>query len=107
MRRTIAIAASLVSLAVLVPPVAAAPIPAQSQAASDVLMLDVQYRRDRDWRRDRRPRDCHRDVRRHFVPGYGRVPHRHVGPRCRVDVGRRDRYRGRDCIRIGDLRICT
>jgi hypothetical protein len=44
--------------------------------------------RERDWRSPRRPYrpdpDCHRDVRRHFVPGYGVISHLHVGPDCKV-----------------------
>ena len=32
-------------------------------------------------------RDCHREVRRHYLPEYGRrVYHRHVGERCRIRV---------------------
>lgn len=27
--------------------------------------------------------DCHRDVRRHYVPGYGVISHLHVGPDCK------------------------
>lgn len=30
------------------------------------------------------PLDCHRDVRRHFVPGLGVVLHRHVGKDCTI-----------------------
>jgi hypothetical protein len=43
---------------------------------------------DRDRRSPHRPYrpgpDCHRDVRRHFVPGYGVISHLHVGPDCKV-----------------------
>ena len=43
---------------------------------------------DRDRRSLRRPyppdSDCHRDVRTHFVPGYGVISHLHVGPDCKV-----------------------
>jgi hypothetical protein len=51
------------------------------------LRLDTD-RRDRDrhshgWRRVPYP-DCHRDVRTHFVPGYGVISHLHVGPDCKV-----------------------
>ena len=28
--------------------------------------------------------DCHRDVRTHYVPGYGVISHLHVGPDCKV-----------------------
>ncbi|MGN6464694.1 MAG: hypothetical protein ACTHLP_04325 [Rhizobiaceae bacterium] len=28
--------------------------------------------------------DCHRDVRTHFVPGYGVISHLHVGADCKV-----------------------
>lgn len=58
-------------------------------------------------------RDCHRYADRHFLPGFGRVLHRHQGKRCGVDVLRRSsdrrghRDRGDDCIRIGDFKICT
>jgi hypothetical protein len=58
-------------------------------------------------------RDCHRYADRHFIPGYGRTLHRHHGKRCGVDVLRRSsdrrghRDRGEDCIRIGDIKICT
>lgn len=31
-----------------------------------------------------RPLDCHRDVRRHFVPGLGVVLHRHAGEDCSI-----------------------
>jgi len=54
-------------------------------------------------------RDCHREVRRHFLPRYGNVPHRHVGPNCRVRVySRFDPLRPRppSCIQIGPIRYC-
>lgn len=28
--------------------------------------------------------DCHRDVRTHYVPGYGVISHLHIGPDCKV-----------------------
>ena len=69
------------------------------------------------WREENRDnRDCHRHADRHFIPGYGRVLHRHHGKRCGVDLlrrssdrrGHRDRSdRSDDCIRIGDIKICT
>jgi hypothetical protein len=58
-------------------------------------------------RKGHRPRHCHRSAQRHWVRGYGRVLHRHVGPWCRVQVVRRHHHRDRgDCIKIGDVRIC-
>lgn len=54
-------------------------------------------------------RDCHREVRRHFLPRYGNVPHRHIGPNCRVKIfSRYDPYRPRpgSCIQIGPIRYC-
>ncbi len=79
-----------------------------SETAQNLNLVPVAHR---SGERHRDREDCHRYPARHFLPGYGRVLHDHDGPRCRVDVMRRadrrdHRDRG-DCIRIGDLRICT
>jgi hypothetical protein len=64
------------------------------------------------WNPDWKRRDCHRRADRHWVRGYGRVLHRHVGPRCRVQIlrprghwhrGDRDRLH---CFRIGSVEVC-
>jgi hypothetical protein len=64
------------------------------------------------WNSDWKRRDCHRRPDRHWVRGYGRVLHRHVGPRCRVQIlrprghwhrGDRDRL---VCFRIGGVEVC-
>jgi len=47
------------------------------------LRQDTDRDHDRRFHRDRYP-DCHRDVRTHFVPGYGVISHLHVGPDCKV-----------------------
>ena len=80
-----------------------------SETAQNLNLVPVAHRSSER----HRDRDCHRYPARHFIPGYGRVLHDHDGPRCRVDVMRRadrrdhrDRDRG-DCIRIGDIKICT
>jgi len=105
MRRLVLTMSGVLAIATLALPSSAAPSLSGGSYGLTSSMAEPVYHRP--GHRPRPPRDCHRDVRRHFVPGYGRVPHRHVGPRCRVDVGRRYRDRDRDCIRIGDLRICT
>ena len=65
-----------------------------------------------NWNPDWKRRDCHRWPDRHWIRGYGRVLHRHVGPRCRVQIlrprghwqrGDRDRLH---CFRIGGLEVC-
>jgi hypothetical protein len=51
------------------------------------LRLDTDRRdHDRRWHGGRRTPypDCHRDVRTHFVPGYGVISHVHVGSDCKV-----------------------
>jgi hypothetical protein len=54
--------------------------------------------------------DCHRDMRRHYVPELGaRVTHRHVGSRCRIQV--LCRYDPglplpNRCVQIGPVRYC-
>jgi hypothetical protein len=57
-------------------------------------------------------RDCHRRPDRHWVRGYGRVLHRHVGPRCRVQIlkpphhwNRYDRDR-LHCLWFGGVQVC-
>jgi hypothetical protein len=58
-----------------------------SGAGGGSMRLDTD-RRDRDRRFSRYSRepfaDCHRDVRTHYVPGYGVISHLHVGPDCKV-----------------------
>ncbi len=99
-----AVAALAVSTVALPPVVAGplAPIPmtAETGASGAVPVENVKHS---PWHRVQR--DCHRTVRRHYVRGYGRVWHRHVGPRCRVQLVRRDHHRD-NCIHIGDVRIC-
>ena len=54
-------------------------------------------------------RDCHNEVRCHFLFRYGNVPHRHIGPNCRVRVYSmfdQHRPRPRSCIQIGQIRYC-
>ncbi len=56
-----------------------------------------------------RPRDCHRDVRRHYLPQYGgEVTHKHIGDSCRVKMYRK--YYGEGpggaCIRLGIITYC-
>jgi hypothetical protein len=66
----------------------------------------------REWEGDKR-RDCHRRPERHYLRDYGRrVLHRHVGPRCRVDVlrprrdfDRRDHDR-LECLWVGGVQVC-
>jgi hypothetical protein len=53
--------------------------------------------------------DCHREVLRHSLPGYGRVWHRHRGSNCRVEIYDREEgptpgYGG--CIQVGPAVIC-
>ncbi len=53
--------------------------------------------------------DCHANVQRHFVPGYGSVWHRHRGNQCFVDVypnqgGPVPGVGG--CIQVGPLVVC-
>ena len=102
MRRLVLILAAAASLIVPTPAVFAGPV---SQAPLLELSTPVENVRHRDWHR---PRDCHRSVQRHRVGRYGKVWHRHVGPYCRVQVVRRGHHRDRDrdCIRIGDVRVC-
>jgi hypothetical protein len=51
--------------------------------------------------------DCHRSPDRHFVKGYGKVLHRHVGPNCRVQPVKQYKQRqNNNCIRLGDFWIC-
>ncbi len=51
--------------------------------------------------------DCHRSPDRHFVKGYGKVLHRHVGPNCRVQLVKQYKQRqNNNCIRLGDFWIC-
>jgi hypothetical protein len=52
----------------------AAPLPAETGAASGIDIIPVQE-------------DCHQNVRRHYLPEVGRrVDHFHRGPRCRVEL---------------------
>ena len=56
----------------------AAPLPAEAAAASGMDIIPVQT-------------DCHRDVRRHYLPEVGRrIEHFHRGPRCRVELVEED-----------------
>ena len=53
--------------------------------------------------------DCHHSVLRHFLPGYGKTWHRHVGPNCNVQIyeeesGPTPGVGG--CIQIGPSTIC-
>jgi hypothetical protein len=53
--------------------------------------------------------DCHANVQRHFIPGYGRVWHRHRGNDCDVIIyeeesGPRPGVGG--CISVGPLTVC-
>ena len=58
-----------------------------------------------------RPRDCHRDVRRHYLPQYGgEVTHKHIGDSCRVKMYRKYPAAkvggGGACIRLGIITYC-
>jgi hypothetical protein len=53
--------------------------------------------------------DCHHSVLRHFLPGYGKVWHRHRGSNCHVELYEHDSgptpgHGG--CIQIGPAVIC-
>jgi hypothetical protein len=53
--------------------------------------------------------DCHREVLRHHLSGYGKVWHRHRGSSCRVEIyehegGPTPGYGG--CIQVGPAVIC-
>jgi hypothetical protein len=53
--------------------------------------------------------DCHREVLRHHLSGYGKVWHKHRGSSCRVEIYEREEgptegYGG--CIRVGPAVIC-
>ncbi len=53
--------------------------------------------------------DCHHSVLRHFLPGYGKVWHRHRGSNCHVELyehegGPTPGYGG--CFQIGPATIC-
>ena len=52
--------------------------------------------------------DCHRDVQRHRISGYGRVWHRHRGRNCRVEIyeEQEDDYEGQDCVQFGPVQVC-
>jgi hypothetical protein len=54
--------------------------------------------------------DCHHSVQRHFLPGYGKVWHKHRGSSCRVEIydyedGPTPGHGG--CIQIGPATICN
>ncbi len=105
MRKFGVIVAAAMLTATSVIPVGAGPLfnSAPAESAGKLELVPVSHRGGHY-------RDCHGSPDRHFVPGYGRVLHRHYGKRCNVDVlrrsERRDRDRG-DCIRIGDVRVCV
>ena len=66
---------------------------------------DVVYQDDDDDDYD----DCHREVLRHYLSGYGKVWHRHRGSSCRVEIyehegGPTPGYGG--CIQVGPAVIC-
>ena len=53
--------------------------------------------------------DCHREVLRHYLSGYGKVWHRHRGSSCRVEIyehegGPTPGYGG--CIQVGPAVLC-
>ena len=53
--------------------------------------------------------DCHHNVQRHYLSGYGRVWHRHRGSSCHVELyehesGPTPGYG--DCIQIGPATLC-
>ena len=53
--------------------------------------------------------DCHREVLRHSISGYGKVWHKHRGSSCRVEIyehegGPTTGYGG--CIQVGPAVIC-
>jgi hypothetical protein len=52
--------------------------------------------------------DCHRDVQRHRIPGYGRVYHRHRGYNCRIEIYEEydDDNDGAGCVQLGPVRVC-
>lgn len=104
-RLALAIAVAL-PLIVPTPTIAAGPISAPILDIS----TPVEQVKHRHWHK---PRHCHRNVQRHRHGAYGRLWHRHVGSSCRIQPVRRNLHRhhhrghdGRDCIRIGDVRIC-
>jgi hypothetical protein len=53
--------------------------------------------------------DCHHSVLRHYLPGYGKVWHRHRGPSCRVEVYEHESGPSPGiggCVQIGPSVIC-
>lgn len=104
MRKFGVIAAAAILTATSVIPVGASPLlnSAPRESAAKLELVPVSHRSGRH-------RDCHGYADRHFIPGYGRVLHRHYGKRCNVDVLRRSERRDRrdDCIRIGDVKVCV
>ena len=52
--------------------------------------------------------DCHRDIQRHRVEGYGRVWHRHRGRNCRIEIYEEqdDDYEGENCVQLGPVQVC-
>ena len=53
--------------------------------------------------------DCHADVRRHYLPEYGRrVYHKHIGERCRIRVYNRHQGggSGQSCVKLGPITVC-
>ncbi len=97
-RYSLAVLTAVAMSIVPMPAVVAGPAPS---APALELATPVENVRHREWHYPRGY--CHRSVQRHLHRGYGRTYHRHVGPRCRIQVARKHRD---GCFRIGDVRIC-